>query len=606
MLLKQIKQSLSFLNKRDVSRLAIAICGQIVLALFDMAGAAGLGFIGVIAAVSISGSKLPKSIVNIENFFGVSGYSVTRQLAILGAIVTFLFLSKTLGSLYLNKRVLYFLSAKQVRIAGDIWKKVLRSDYLGVAAYPQQEMIQAITDSLNMSIIGILGNLLLAISELILLVFLISLLAIVYPSMALLTLITFGTLAYITQSKVGKKTRNLNAEYSAAAVASKTRLADALSVLREIRVLGRSSFFVDKFSADRTLAANAYVESLWLGQVPKYILEIGIVLCGIVVFFFTQLTSSSVDAIGRIVVFLAVSGRLVPSILRLQAEVIGMHANAGIAQTINNLRDKLEMMGSVEMKSPPESREAPIETELKEAIEIRLQNVSFSYLDREQEFVFGNLTIPRGRTIAIIGKSGIGKTTLVQMVLGLIQPAAGLITLNGKSPNEWIQSNIGSVSYLPQAVEIVSGDIAENIALGIPSNLVDVAKLRLALKIAALDDWVESLPLGMATIISEKGLNFSGGQLQRIGIARAVYDEPRLIVLDEPTSSLDEETEAAFLKMLSLLRGRTTFLMITHKLAMIDHVDEVLLLEEKGNKVTGRLLDRNSALAMTDKNYLET
>lgn len=605
LLIKQLKQSLSYLDRRDKSRLMIAVLGQVVLALFDMAGAAGLGFIGVIAAVSITNSTPPNSILKVENFLKISDYTVTKQLTFLGMIVIVLFIGKTLGSLYLNRRVLHFLAAKQVRIASDIWRKILRSDYLSIAGYSQQELVQAVTDSLNVSIIGILGNFMLAISELILLVLLLVLLGIVYPLMALLTILTFGTLAYVTQTKIGKKTREMNAEYSRAAVASKTSLVDSLSVLPEIKVLGRSSFFVDKFSVDRNMAADAYVKSLWLGQVPKYVLEIGLVLSGIVVFFFTQATSTSVDAIGRIVVFLAVSGRLVPSILRLQSEVIGMHANTGTSQPINTLRDKLKLIDTEIALDTSLRSESSAQISTETSTVIQFEKVAFNYQKGGQQFDFGDLLIHPGNSVAIIGKSGAGKTTLVQLILGLIEPSTGKVTLNGKSPKDWIGSNFGSVSYLPQSVAIVSGNIAENIALGIPSEFIDDTKLRQALKIAALDDWVRTLPLGSKTNISEKGLNFSGGQLQRIGIARAVYDRPGLIILDEPTSSLDEETESAFLEMLALLHGKTTFIMITHKLAMLDYVDDVLLLEDNTNTVTAHLMDPKSALSLKGKSIFE-
>lgn len=605
LIIEQVKQSLSYLDRRDKTRLLIAIFGQAALALLDMVGAAGLGIIGVIAAVSITNATPSDSILKVEEFLKITNYPVSKQITLLGVAVISLFIVKTIGSLYLNRKVLQFLAEKQVRIAGDIWKKVLDGDYLSVAGYSRQELAQAVTDSLHISIIGILGNFMLAISEVVLLAFLFVLLSIVYPSMAILTLLTFGTLAYVTQNKIGKKTREMNAEYSSAAVASKTVLMDSLEVLPEIKVSGRSTYFINKFSSDRAVAADAYVKSLWLGQVPKYVLEIGLVLSGIIVFSFTQATSTSVDAIGRIVVFLAASGRLVPSILRLQAQVIGMHANTGTSQSINLLRDKLSSMGASSSEEILGNSEPSIKINAREPAQIQFKNVAFSYQDVGQLFEFGDFTIPKGRTIAVIGKSGVGKTTLVQLVLGLIEPRTGVVTLDGKPPKDWAASNVGSVSYLPQTVAIISGNIAENVALGIPSELIDDVKLRLALKIAALDDWVETLPLRSKTNISEQGINFSGGQLQRIGIARAVYNRPGLIVLDEPTSSLDEETEGAFLEMLRLLRGQTTFLMITHKLAMLDHVDDVLLLEEVGKKVTARLLDPISDPTFKSKIILE-
>lgn len=604
-LFKQVKQSLSYLDRRDKSRLLIAVFGQIVLALLDMAGAAGLGLIGAIAAVSITNSAPPISILKIEDFLQITNFPVTEQIALIGLGVMGLFIGKTLGSLYLNRRVLHFLAAKQVVIASDIWRNILRREYLSTASYSRQELVQAVTDSLNVSIIGVLGNFLLAISELILLALLLVLLGVVYPSMAILTLLAFGSLAYITQSRIGKKTRERNSEYSKSAVASKTSLMDSLEVLSEIKVLGRSTFFVDKFGRDRALAANAYVESIWLGQVPKYVLEIGLVLSGILIFFFTQATSTAVEAISQIVVFLAVSGRLVPSILRLQSVAIGMHANVGIADSINTLYEKLSLTKTQFSKTVSLDLEDFSKKESDTPAEVHLKNVIFRYEEGAQQFYFDDLCIQPGRSVAVIGKSGVGKTTLVQLILGLLEPDSGTVSINEKLPRDWIEANHGSVSYLPQSVAIISGNIEENIALGVPSELIDQGKLLLAVKVAALETWVQTLPLGLKTNVSENGLNFSGGQIQRIGIARAVYDRPGLIVLDEPTSSLDEDTEKVFFEMLELLHGQTTFVMITHKLAMLEHIDDVLLLEENADVITARLMDPKSALSLRGKRIFE-
>jgi ATP-binding cassette subfamily C protein len=600
-----LKQSLSYLDNRDKVKLWVAILGQIFLALVDMAGAAGLGFLGVIAAASVTNTDLPKIVHRIQEFLNISDYPETKQITIVGSIVVLIFVGKTLGSLYLNRRILVFLAARQVRIAGEIFSKVLKGDYLSIAGYSRQGLVQAVTDSLNVSLIGILGNFMLAISEIILLAFLFVLLAVVYPAMALLTFITFGTLAYVTQSQIGKRTREFNTEYSRAAVASKTHLMDSLSVLPEIKVSGRYSFFINKFIVDRTRAAEAYINSLWLSQVPKFVLEIGLVFAGMVVYLFTQITSSPADAIGRIIVFLAVSGRLVPSLLRLQSEVISIHANIGVAEPINILRDKLKSMSKANPNEFLKDIAASSGMPVRDAFQINFEKVSFTYRDGGLRFEFGDFSIARGHAVAVIGKSGVGKTTLVQLMMGLVEPTTGSVKLNEKSPRAWTESEFGAVSYLPQAIEIVSGNMEENIALGIPTELIDEDKLKLALEIAALDKWVKTLPLGVKTSIGEKGFNFSGGQLQRIGIARAVYDEPKLIILDEPTSSLDDETEEAFLKMISHLRGKTTIVIITHKLKMISHVDEVLLLEEKQNVVRANYINSNAVAGFKSRDILE-
>ena len=604
-LIEQVKQSLSYLDGSDKFRLLIAVLAQIGLAFLDLAAATSLGIVGVIAAVSISNSSTPNVILRLEEFLGIAGYPAANQITILSFSIVALFVTKTIGSLYLNHRVLRFLALRQVSIASEIWKNILKEDYLKVAKYPRQELVQAITDSLNVSIIGILGSFMLVVAEVILLFFLFVLLSLLYPTMAALILSTLGLLAYVTQNWIGKKNRNLNADYSSAAVASKSVMIDALSVLPEIKVSGHLSHFIDKFTLERAHASRAYVKSLWLGQVPKYVLEIGLVLSGILVFLVTQETSTAVDAIGKIAVFFSVSSRLVPSILRLQALLIGLYANVGTSKSINSLREELLTLKDSSFEEITQDSDSLSKSIPSHPVEIMFEDVSFRYEEGTHIFEFGDFYIPKGKTVAIIGRSGVGKTTLVQLVLGLIQPETGTIKLNGQSPINQIAARNGSVSYLPQNIAVVSGSIAENIALGLPIKSLDASKLSVALEVAALNDWVMSLPQGVNTRIDESGLNFSGGQLQRIGIARAVYSRPDLIILDEPTSSLDKETENAFLGMLTKLRGHATILIITHKVTTLDYVDNVIILEQLGNKVKARFMDSNSARLQAQKSDFE-
>lgn len=579
LLLRQVKQSWSFLDASDKWYLSWTILLQSILALFDLLGAAGLGLIGLIAAVNVTGSQPPNSIYTLLEVLGLSQLRVDQQLSILGAGTIFLFITKTLCSLYLNKLILHFLSRKQTAIASDLWKKVLESDYLTVMKYSRQDLIQGITDSLFFSIIVILGNFMLVISELILLLFLLILLSVVYPLMAFLTLCTFGSLAFFTQKSVGRMTREMNIAYDVASVKSKTIMTDSLSVLPEIRILGKEQFFIKEFTSNRKVAAESYVKSLWLSQVPKYVLEIGLILSGLIIFFFTQLTSTPLEAFGRIAVFLAVSGRLVPSLLRLQSGVIGMHAATGNSHFVNQLRDKIAMINSHSRVVNPDDLSMNYKNYSGGPIDIRFEDVEFQYGKSKQVFQFGDLVIKSGKSVAITGKSGVGKSTLVQLVLGLIEPSAGNVTINHEAPSTWVRNNPGSVSYLPQSTNLISGTIAENIALGVASQALDVIKLNFAITTASLNSWVESLPDGVNTKLDPGGLNVSGGQIQRIGIARALYSTPGLLILDEPTSSLDNETEKAFLDLLGKLRGKTTIIVVTHRLVALQYTDSNINLE---------------------------
>ena len=191
-----------------------------------------------------------------------------------------------------------------------------------------------------------------------------------------------------------------------------------------------------------------------------------------------------------------------------------------------------------------------------------------------------------GESVALVGSTGAGKSTLADVVLGVMEPQLGTVTISGVSPREAINRWPGAIAYVPQAVALVEGTVRENVALGLPRDLIDDALVWDALNRAHLADFLEESREGLDTKIGERGFRLSGGQRQRLGIARALYTRPKLLVLDEATSALDAETEQSIVQTLDELEGQVTTITVAHRLATVRRADQLLYLE--GGRVTAR------------------
>jgi ABC-type multidrug transport system fused ATPase/permease subunit len=227
-------------------------------------------------------------------------------------------------------------------------------------------------------------------------------------------------------------------------------------------------------------------------------------------------------------------------------------------------------------------------TKLPISDKILLQDVTYKYPNTEK-YIFDHMDmeIPIGQAIGIVGTSGSGKTTVVDILLGLLDMEGGMITADGADVNtkanypRWL----GNVGYIPQTIFMLDSDIRHNVAFGVPDALIDDDKVWRALKEAQLDEFVRSLPKGLNTEIGERGIRLSGGQRQRIGIARALFDDPEVLILDEATSALDNDTEAAIMESINSLHGKKTLVIIAHRLQTIEKCDMVYRVESgKANR----------------------
>jgi ABC-type multidrug transport system fused ATPase/permease subunit len=210
-----------------------------------------------------------------------------------------------------------------------------------------------------------------------------------------------------------------------------------------------------------------------------------------------------------------------------------------------------------------------------------IKNLNFSYGDEDRLVLQDiNLDICEGETLAIVGPSGAGKSTLVDLLLGLYSPISGTIEVSGVAPQLAVKAWPGAVAYVPQNVSLISGSIAENVALGYSKEEIDLVRVGECLEISQLSEYIEALPDGIETQVGESALQMSGGQLQRLGIARAIYTQPKMLVLDEATSALDGKTEMDVSEAILSLRGKITIALIAHRLSTVLKADRIVYLED--------------------------
>jgi ABC-type multidrug transport system fused ATPase/permease subunit len=299
---------------------------------------------------------------------------------------------------------------------------------------------------------------------------------------------------------------------------------------------------------------------------------IGAVSIGAIQFFMQD----AAKAVSTLAIFLAAGSRMAPAVLRIQQGSILMKSSIGMAKPTLDL---IEFLGDSKLL---ENMDDEVHTshdgfEAKIAVE----NVSITYPGNTKR-ALSNISVkaPPGTVIAIVGPSGAGKTSLVDVLLGVLEPDSGTVHISGVTPLEAISKWPGAIAYVPQDVLVANGSIRENVALGYPLEAATDELVNDAIRIASLADFVASLSEGLDTNLGERGAKISGGQRQRIGIARALFTKPKLLVLDEATSALDGGTEESISSDIQKLKGSTTVVLIAHRLSTVRDADLVLYMDK--------------------------
>jgi ATP-binding cassette subfamily C protein len=346
--------------------------------------------------------------------------------------------------------------------------------------------------------------------------------------------------------------------------------------IKELKVLGRESHFLDEYWRVQNRWRDLYTRFILYKTVPRILIELGGVVAVLVVCAVFAAKGDIDHLIPILGLYAAAAFRLLPSIHQLLLALTVIHHNmSGLSAIAEDLRD-----AAVEQPYPADSPGAQ-PTVSKEPLQtIEIQDLCFKFAEGLPLVINGlNLTIRAGETVGVVGRSGTGKSTLVDILLGLLEPSRGRILINNRDIAHDLREWQRRVGYVPQSIYLVDESIRRNVCLGMRDDIIEEDRVWQALSAAQLRDFVASLPQGLDTIVGERGVKLSGGQRQRIGIARALYGRPEVLVFDEATSALDNATEVEFMRAIDGLHGQMTIVLVAHRLTTLQNTDKIFIID---------------------------
>jgi len=547
---------------------------QVLLGGLDLLGVIAIGLLGAISVTGLQSSNPGDRVSAALRILQIENATFQKQAVILGLSAVFLLVGRTVLSIFFTRRILFFLSRRGAQVSAELVAKLLSQSLLTIQSRTTQETLYLVTSGVSAIMIQVLATSLIWVADLALLIVMMVGLLVVDPVTAVVTFLVFLMVGYALYKFMHVRAGNLGVENTSVSIKSSEKIVEVFASYRELVVRNRRDYYAREIGQLRYSLANTSAELGFLPYVSKYVIEttvvVGAVLIGAAQFIF-QDTS---HAIATLAIFLAAGSRIAPCVLRLQQGTITIKSGLGVASPT------LELIDALGNASVVENTDDKVDiTHVGFKSEVVIDDVTLRYPNKIAPAVTNvSLVIPTGTSVAFVGPSGAGKTTIIDVLLGVLNPDEGTVLVSGLPPLLAAAKWPGAVSYVPQDVVIAAGTIRENVALGYPLKEATDELVMGALKVAHLDEFVSNLPQGIDTQVGERGARISGGQRQRLGIARAMFTRPQLLVLDEATSSLDGETEASISDAIQALRGSTTVVIIAHRLSTVRNSDKVVYL----------------------------
>ena len=565
-------RSANILSAQDQRKIIAVSIFQICLGALDLLGVLVIGLLG---ALSVSGvqSTQPGSRVNsVLQLLRISEASFQTQAAILGTTTVILLVGRTLLSIFFTRRILFFFNRRGAKISANLISRLLSQSLLTIQRRTTQETLYSVTRGVELITVQVLATAVVLVSDVSMMLVVGVGLFIIDPITATATFLVFTAIGFSLYFLMHVRAGALGIKSSLLNIKSNEKIIEVFSSYRESVVRNRRDYYAREIGRLRFDLADTSAEYNFLPYISKYVIESAVILGALLIGSVQFALQDATHAVATLAIFLAAGTRIAPAVLRVQQGSVQIRGSLGMA---GPTLDLINALGNAPLIENVDDTVDVIHEGF--AANIQIKDISFTYPGKSYPAIADiTLAIPKGSSVAFVGPSGAGKTTIVDVLLGVLNPNIGHVTISGLSPIVAVAKWPGAVSYVPQDVVISNGTIRENVALGYPPDVASDELVMSALKIANLYDFVAELPQGIDTPVGERGTKISGGQRQRLGIARAMFTKPYLLVLDEATSALDGETEASISTAIHAMKGLTTVIMIAHRLSTVRDADIVV------------------------------
>jgi ABC-type multidrug transport system fused ATPase/permease subunit len=570
-MISTIKKIYYLLSPKERNKGFLLLTAVFLMTILDL-----LGVASIMPLISImTNASLIKS--NKILFFLYSTFKFNNEqkfLLFLGQLVLFLFVISILFKAFTTYYNLKFINYCEYNMSKRLIDLYLHQPYEWFLNKNSADIGKTILHEINLVIAGGLMQLITLIVNGSLIIAILCLILFVNPSMSikigLVIGITYGLIFQLTNKFLNK----IGQERSKSNQARFNIVSEAFGGIKEVKVGGHEKSFINRFRLPASNYAKAHANSLIIAQVPRFALE-GIAFGGILILILLLISKgNSLSSVSPTIALFTISGyRLMPAIQQVYTTIsqIKYTKNA-----IDQLYDEFTLLKNNSTNIIPINR-------LNFNKSIKLKSIEYSYPNSKKEILQNlNLFIPINSKIGIVGSTGSGKTTTVDIILGLLDPTSGQFEIDDiKITNDNKRSWQENISYVPQNIYLSDDTIASNIAFGIETKNINLNAVEKASKIANLHNFIiNELPYGYQTQIGERGIRLSGGQRQRIGIARALYNSPKLLILDEATSALDNLTENGVMDAINNLGNDITIIIIAHRLSTVKNCDKIFLMDK--------------------------
>jgi ABC-type multidrug transport system fused ATPase/permease subunit len=510
-------------------------------------------------------SNLKSKYPIIDHIFPNSSDQFIVVLILVGVICVFLLKEIFLGfSLWMQRG---FIARLEARFQTELFDRYTRQPYEFHMTNNSSSLIRNILNSTNFSN-NILDPMILLMTDGFVAIAVCAVLVAIEPIAMLITISSVGVVAVIFHSFSKRRIEKWGVERQLQDGIKLQQMSETFGGIKEIVMTGREEYFRGRFSSNVRQLAHLNRKFVTLLGIPRLYLEL-LSVAGLAALVLSMLAlgRASESLLPLLALFAGGAFRLMPAINRITFAFQSLRMGRPIVEVL-----QANVLGNVFIK-PNTQDTAPIRLQHS----IRFEDVSYSYPTAEKSVLEGlSFEIEKGSQVGIVGTTGAGKSTLVDILLGLLKPARGRVTVDGEDISSNLRSWQNLVGYVPQTIYLLDSSIRANVAFGVTENEVDDKKVFRALDLAQLREFVDELPNGMNEFVGERGVRLSGGQRQRIGIARALYLDPQVLVFDEATSALDEETENDVMKSVEYLRNNRTVLIVTHRLSALQKCDRVI------------------------------